>query len=44
MNHISEKNSRKLVKQSKISTYQPKTFENPNIVEISYYITSKNLA
>ena len=38
------KENRKLVKQSKIITYQPKTLENPNLVDIklSYYRTSKN--
>ena len=28
------KENRKLVKQPEIITYQPKTFENPNIVDI----------
>ena len=29
----------KSVKQSEITTYQPKTFENPNIVDIKSVIT-----
>ena len=33
------KKNRKSVKQSEISTYQPKTFENPNIVNIKSVIT-----
>ena len=38
---IGKKNT-KSVKQSKIITYQPKTIENPNIVDIKYYYrTSK---
>ena len=35
---IGKKNT-KSVKQSKIITYQPKTIENPNIVDIKYIIT-----
>ena len=35
---IREKNT-KSIKQSKIITYQPKTFENPNIVERKSIIT-----
>ena len=35
---IRKKNT-KSVKQSKIITYQPKTIENPNIVDIKYIIT-----
>ena len=35
---ISKKDT-KSVKQSKIITYQPKTFENPNIVDIKSVIT-----
>ena len=33
------KKNRKSVKRSEISTYQPKTFENPNIVNIKSVIT-----
>ena len=33
------KKNRKSVKQSDIVTYQPKTFENPNIVDIKSIIT-----
>ena len=33
------KKNRKSVKQSEISTYQPKSFENPNIVNIKSVIT-----
>ena len=33
------KKNRKSVKQSEIITYQPKTFENPNIVDIKSVIT-----
>ena len=33
------KENRKLVKQPEIITYQPKTFENPNIVDIKLIIT-----
>ena len=33
------KNNWKSVKQSKINTYQSKTFENPNIVDIKLIIT-----
>ena len=33
------KKNRKLVKKSEIVTYQPKTFENPNIVDIKSVIT-----
>ena len=35
---IRKKNT-KSVKQSKIITYQPKTFENPNLVDIKSVIT-----
>ena len=35
---IRKKNT-KTVKQSKIITYQPKNFENPNIVDIKSVIT-----
>ena len=35
---IGKKNT-KLVKQSEIISYQPKTFENPNIVDIKSVIT-----
>ena len=34
-----KKKNRKPVKQSEIITYQPKTFENPNIVYIKSVIT-----
>ena len=33
------KKNRKSVKQSEIITYQPKTFQNPNIVDIKSVIT-----
>ena len=33
------KKNRKSVKKSKIITYQPRTFENPNIVDIKSIIT-----
>ena len=33
------KKNRKIVKQSEIITYQPKTFKNPNIVDIKSVIT-----
>ena len=33
-----KKKNRKSVKQSEIITYQPKTFENPNIVDIKSVI------
>ena len=33
------KKNRKLIKQSKIITYQPETFENSNIVDIKSIIT-----
>ena len=33
------KKTRKSVKQSEIITYQPKTFENPNIDDIKSFIT-----
>ena len=33
------KKNRKLVKQFETSTYQPKTFENPNITNIKSVIT-----
>ena len=33
------KKNKKSVKQSEIITYQPKTFENPNIVDIKSIIT-----
>ena len=33
------KKNRKSVKQSEIVTYQPKTFESPNIVDIKSIIT-----
>ena len=33
------KKNRKLVKHSEIITYQPKTFENPNTVDIKSVIT-----
>ena len=35
---IRKKNT-KSVKQSKIITYQPKTFENPNVVDVKSVIT-----
>ena len=34
-----KKKSRKSVKQSEIITYQPKTFKNPNIVDIKPVVT-----
>ena len=34
-----KKKNKKSVKQSKIITYQPKTFENPNIADIKSIIT-----
>ena len=34
-----KKKNRKSVKQSEIVTYQPKTFENPNIVDVKSIIT-----
>ena len=33
------KKNRKSIKQSKITTYQPKTFENPNVVDMKSVIT-----
>ena len=38
INHLWEKNT-KSVKQSEIITYQPKTFENPNIVDVKSIAT-----
>ena len=34
-----QKKNTKLIKQAEIITYQPKTFENPNIVDITSIIT-----
>ena len=33
------KKNKKSVKQSKVITYQPKTFENPNTVDVKSVIT-----
>ena len=35
------KKNKKSVKRSEITTYQPKTFENPNIVQIKSIITEQ---
>ena len=38
-NYLRKKKNRKSVKKSKIITYQPKAFENRNIVDIKSVIT-----
>ena len=38
MNHFLRKKNRTSVKHSKIITYQPKTFENPSIIDIKSVI------
>ena len=38
-----KKKNRKSVKQSKIITYQPKPFQNPNIVDIKSVVTRQKL-
>ena len=39
INHLQKRKNTKSVKQSEIITYQPKTFESPNIVHIKLVIT-----
>ena len=39
INHFLKKKNRKSVKQSEIITYQPKSFVNPNSVDIKSVIT-----
>ena len=38
---FSRKKNKKSVKQSEVITYQPKTFENPNIVDIKSVTTDR---